>query len=296
MARVSIGVPVYSGERFLAEALESLLAQTFSDFELIIADNASTDATSEICHAYAALDHRIRYVRNESNIGVYRNCNRLIKLSKGQYFKLACADDLCHPELLARCVAVLDGDPTVVATYAKTRFIDQDGKRLSVTDPGWHLMSESPQDRMRYVIASGHWVNVFFGLTRAKDLARTRLFPLYPGGDCALLGELCLRGRVLEIPEYLFFRRIHANACSQNRDIDWQLQFFKGRRGCVQLPLWRVCLDHSRTILFSGLSARDKVSCLGMVFSRMLAGKRELLGELYTAGKYFYRATLQTSR
>lgn len=293
---VSIGLPVFNGEKFLGATLDSLLAQTYEDFELIIADNASTDSTADICRTYAALDKRIRYVRNQNNIGVYRNCNRVFGLSTGEYFKLASADDLCHPELVTRCVEVLDRDKTVVATYSKARFIDQEGKWLGLADRGWHLMSESAQERMRYVISSGHWVNVFFGLTRSKDLARTRLFPLYAGGDCALLGELSLRGRFFEIPENLFFRRIHSDASSQHTDLDWQSQFFKGRRGGVELPFWHVCLDHSRTILGSDLNTRHKISCLGMVFNRMVSGKRELLRELGRAWKYVYQVRLLSSK
>jgi glycosyltransferase involved in cell wall biosynthesis len=288
--KVTIGLPVYNGERYLADTLDCLLAQTFEDFELVIADNASTDATAAICTRYAAQDHRIRVITNETNIGVYRNCNKLISLSTGEYFKLACADDVCHPQLVARCVDVLDADPTLVIAYAKTRFIDSDGQPLPLEDPGWHLMSASPAERMRFVIASGHWVNVFSGVTRTTNLRLTRLFPLYAGADCALLGELCLMGRFCEIPEYLFFRRIHAGASSQNPDHDWQSRFFKGKRGTVELPMWHVCLDHCRTIVASRLSARDKISCLGRVFSRMYGGKRELLGELHSAWKYKTRA------
>jgi len=294
--RVSIGLPVYNGERYLAGTLESLLAQTFSDFELVVSDNASTDATPEICRRYARQDRRIRSIRNERNIGVYRNCNNLVRLSAGEYFKLACADDLCHPALLARCVAVLDAEPTVVAAYPRTRFIDDDGNPLDLADPGWHLMADSPRDRMRFVIGSGHWVNLFFGLTRSKSLSATRLFPLYAGADCALLGELSLMGRFFEIPEYLFFRRIHAAACSQHSDLEWQSRFFKGRGGRAELPLAHVCIDHCRTIISSSLSARDKLSCLGCVLRRMYGGKRELLSEVYTAWKYWSRARVFASR
>src|SRR6478752_3957116 len=125
---ISIGAPVYNGERYLAETLDSLLAQTVEDFELIISDNASTDRTPQICEAYAARDRRVRYVRNAANIGAYGNCNKVIGLSAGRYFKLAMADDVCHPQLLARCLEVMANDPGVVATYAKAQFIDQDGR------------------------------------------------------------------------------------------------------------------------------------------------------------------------
>jgi glycosyltransferase involved in cell wall biosynthesis len=293
--RVSIGLPVYNGERYLREAVESILGQTFEDFELILADNASTDGTADICRAYAAADSRIRYVRNDTNIGVYRNCNRVIQLSTGEYFKLAAADDVCHQQLVARCVDVLEADATIVAAYSRTRFMDDSGNWLALSDPGWHLMSENRRERLRYVIASVHWVNVFFGLTRASDLARTRLFPLYAGGDWRLLGELSLRGKFFEIPEYLFFRRIHANASSQNTDLEWQSKFFKGRRGSVELPLWHVSADHLRTILRSDLNGGDKWSCIGCMGRRMVSRRRRLVGELQAAATYCVRQVLQES-
>src|SRR5207244_10480282 len=108
MPRVSIGVPVYNGERYIAETLDSLLAQTFEDFELIISDNASHDRTEGICRAYAAKDSRIRYVRNSTNLGAARNYRLAVELSSGEYFRWANCDDLFAPTSLSRCVEVLD--------------------------------------------------------------------------------------------------------------------------------------------------------------------------------------------
>src|SRR5438128_3187989 len=108
---VSLGLPVFNGEAFLVQVLESILAQTYGDFELIISDNASTDATPDICRVYAARDPRIRYVRNATNVGAARNFNRVFQLSTGEYYKLANADDVCAPTLVERCVAVLDTHP-----------------------------------------------------------------------------------------------------------------------------------------------------------------------------------------
>jgi len=213
----------------------------------------------------------------------------VIKLARGEYFKLAAADDLCDENLVSRCVEVLDADPTVVLAYAMTTFIDQDGSPLSITDPGWHLPMESPQERLVYVISCGHWVNVFFGLARSRQLAATRLFPTYAGGDCRLLGELCLQGRFVEIPERLFIRRLHPEASSQNPDVGWQSRFFKGRSGCLELPFWHICLDHCRTILESNLSAAAKGACLRVVLDRMFSGKRELFLELCRSGRYVWR-------
>jgi glycosyltransferase involved in cell wall biosynthesis len=278
---------VYNGERFLREALDSLLAQTFTDFELIVRDNASSDGTGDICRAYASRDRRIRYERNATNIGVHRNCNRVFQLAVGKYFKLAAADDVCHPELLSRCVQVLEDDPTIVCAYGKVRFIDKVGCVLPLTDPGWHLMSYPAEERLRRVIVSGHWVNVFFGLSRSHELARTRLFAPYANGDYRLLAEMSLRGKFFEIPEYLFFRRLHADAASQNSDPDWQTEFFKSEE--TQLPFWSLCFDYARTILSSELSAQKKMSCVRSLGERILSGRHQLLGELHLAWKSLSR-------
>jgi glycosyltransferase involved in cell wall biosynthesis len=294
--RISIGVPVYNGEKFLAETLNSLLSQTVEDFELIISDNASTDGTAEICRSYAARDRRVRYIRNETNIGACANCNSVFRRAVGEFFKLNMADDVSHPQLLARCLEVMDASPEVVLTYGKARFIDNEGRWLDIIDPGWNLMHEAATERMRYVIASGHWVNLFYGLMRSSTLARTRLLPSYASGDYRLIGELALLGQFYEIPEYLFFRRLHAGASSQNRSADWQSLFFKGHRGRAELPFWHLCVDHTLSVLRSDLGPREKLSCIRAISERLLAGKRQLLLELHSASVSLYRSACDLSR
>src|SRR3954453_10689919 len=121
LPRVTIGVPVYNGERYLARTLEALLAQTFRDFELIITDNASTDRTVQIAQDFARRDARIRYFRADCNRGVVQNFNWCIELARGEYFHWHAADDLCEPTLIEKCVAVLDADPSVVVAFARSR-------------------------------------------------------------------------------------------------------------------------------------------------------------------------------
>lgn len=110
MPRVSVGMPIYNGERFLKAAIESILAQTLTDFELIISDNGSTDQTQEICQAYATKDQRIRYYRSAQNFGASWNHNRVFELSTSEYFKWAACDDICKPEYLEQCVEILVDD------------------------------------------------------------------------------------------------------------------------------------------------------------------------------------------
>ena len=142
--RVSVGMPVYNGQRYVKAALDSVLAQTFRDFELFISDNASTDATEEICREYAARDPRIRYSRNDENIGSARNGNRTIQLATGEYFKSAHHDDLCAPEFLARCIEVLEQHPAAVLCYPQSRVIDEHGNLMSDPEDGLDLRAPDP--------------------------------------------------------------------------------------------------------------------------------------------------------
>jgi hypothetical protein len=143
---------------------------------------------------------------------------------------------------------------------------------------------------MRYVIYSGHWVNSNFGLIRAKELVKTRLFPVYSGGDYRLMGELSLRGKFFEIPECLFFRRIHPAASGQNLGPNWKTKYITGRSGSPGLPLWHLCLDHLITVFRSDLSISKKLHMVGAVPNRMISGKRELLKELELLCKYYATA------
>ncbi|MCI0548311.1 MAG: glycosyltransferase [Candidatus Rokubacteria bacterium] len=212
--RVSVGMPVYNGGPYLALALESILAQTFGDFELIVSDNASTDGTDAICREYAARDGRIRYVRNRENIGANRNLNRVIELSSAPYVKVANADDLCHPELIERCVGQLDAHPDAVLCYGQTTLIDETGGVIGPYDDDLDLRSPRPADRFKAVITRLSLVNVHQGVMRAAALKQTGLLRDHPGADVAMLAGLALHGRFLEWPDRLFFRRMHPGASS----------------------------------------------------------------------------------
>jgi len=281
--KVNIGLPVYNGERFLKETLDSLLCQTYHDFEIIVSDNGSTDRTEEICRDYAAKDERVRYYRNATNIGVGQNFNRVFELSNSLYFKWASADDFCKPQLLARCLDVLENDDTVVLAYSKARFINEDGDDLDIADPGWDLSSAAVYERLRYCIYARHWVNCHYGLIRADALSKTRLLPSYPGGDFRLMAELSLSGKFTDIPEYLFFRRIHARASSQNTtDFKWTMKFHTGSAQRVCLPLWNLNLDHLTTIVESELNLYQKLSLVALIVKSMRREIRRLLHEVRT--------------
>jgi glycosyltransferase involved in cell wall biosynthesis len=209
---VSIGLPIYNGEKFLREALDSLLSQTFENFELIISDNASTDKTEEICRKYADKDRRIRYYRNEENIGAARNFNRVFEISTGKYFKWAAHDDICAPNFIADCVEVLDREDSVVLCYTDVQLINEDGTCID-SNLGYEpleLDALDPQKRFDDVLSRAIWCFEVFGLMRADVLKKTSLIGKYFGSDKVLLAELSLLGQFRGVDQKLFFRRIHA--------------------------------------------------------------------------------------
>src|SRR5262245_12741967 len=132
--RVTIGMPVYNGQAYLAHAIESVLGQSFSDLELIISDNGSTDETRAIAEEYAARDDRVRYLRSDTNRGAAWNYRRAFDVARGEYFRWAPADDWFAPDSVAVCVAALDANSDAVLCYPKTSLVDANGTLLRVYD------------------------------------------------------------------------------------------------------------------------------------------------------------------
>jgi glycosyltransferase involved in cell wall biosynthesis len=213
---VSIGMPVFNGENFLRKAIDSILAQTFSDFELIISDNASTDATEAICQAYALRDARVRYVRNTRNIGAGRNFDRCFHLARGRYFQWAAHDDMFAPDYLARAVAALEAQPDAVLCTCGIVEIDADDAviRTFATD----LEAATSADAVRRfacVIHTRHQCEDFFGVYRREALLGTGLIGTYSGSDRVLLAEMALRGRWVRLDAPLFLHRDHAQRATR---------------------------------------------------------------------------------
>ena len=152
---LSVGLFVYNGDRFLEEALDSILNQTFTDFELIISDNASTDRTGKIAEAYAERDRRIRYYRAERNMGAGWNVRRVYELARGKYFKQAAADDLLEPDFLRRCVQILETDPGCVLAHARTKEIDENGAFISNYVTPHKADYDDPVKRFGEVLVTG---------------------------------------------------------------------------------------------------------------------------------------------
>lgn len=205
---VSIGLPVYNAARYLRDALDSLLGQDYPNLELIISDNASDDATEEICSEYIKRDARVRYYRNAQNVGAVWNFNRVLELARGEYFMWAAHDDLRDPNYASACVAALQKRPDAVLCCTGIRFIDEDGRELHEPPSvvGIRPVGKTARERLRQVVRAMHWTDVY-SLARSSALRSTRGAVSAWGFDVIVQLELCLRGPVALVPEPLFTYR-----------------------------------------------------------------------------------------
>jgi hypothetical protein len=248
--RVTIGLPVFNGERYLAETLESILAQDFEDFELVVADNASTDRTRDIVRRFAERDHRIRLVTSDENRGAAWNFSRLVAQARGEYFKWASGDDLVRPQYLSRCVQVLDDDAGVVLAYARTSLIDADGGWLRDHDDGMHLPQEQAWSRLRD-FAMNRWLcNACFGVMRTDVMRSTGLIGPTVSSDVTFLAEMALAGKIHEVPDRLFLRRVVDTSCGLGElsRAEVSAWFDPRRRVSRTPPMLRVFRDIERVI------------------------------------------------
>jgi glycosyltransferase involved in cell wall biosynthesis len=263
LPRVSVGLPVYNGERYLEEAIRSILSQTFSDFELIISDNASTDSTEEICRAISALDPRVRYYRCEDNQGLAWNWNRVFELASGEYFHWSAHDDLFAPEFLAAAVEVLDENPTVVLCYSKEQLINEAGEVIRDYETRLNrVVSTRLQDRFGDLVLIDHWCLPIYGLIRVCALRATAGYGNYVASDRVLLAELALHGRFHEIPEHLFMFRLHPGQSIQALAFHQRAAWINpSEAGRTVFPHWRFYAEYFRCLKRARLSKRERFSC-----------------------------------
>jgi len=204
---VTIGMPVYNEERYLKQALEALLNQSFEDFELIISDNASTDHTGEICREYAAKDRRIRYYRTETNLGSIANGNRIIELSNAKYFFIASGHDMRHETFISRCVEVMENDASVVLCYPMARWLDSNSKLGEIIYAHIDTRGLSQVSACNMILWGLCYGYPMYGIMRTGALKKTGLVGKIIGPDIALLIKLSFLGKFAQVSEPLLYMR-----------------------------------------------------------------------------------------
>jgi glycosyltransferase involved in cell wall biosynthesis len=288
--RIQLGLAVYNGEKYLAETLDSILAQTYQDFELIISDNASTDRTRKICVSYAAKDRRIRYYRNRINLGFAPNYNRVFRLSTSEYFKWADYDDMLEPEFLAASIEALDSHPESVLCYPKVKIIDSTSAIVDVHDPQPDTSSCWPGERFRQLIMAPSLAIQTLGVIRRRAILKTALYESYPSSDEIFLAELAFMGPFHEIPERLLRIRLHdeqstRGALTMQRA---RVSFYDtSLRGKIILPKWRYFGGCLRAIRRAELNRTERLRSYRVMAEWLLvpAHFRAMGKDLYYAAR-----------
>jgi glycosyltransferase involved in cell wall biosynthesis len=285
--RVSIGMPVYNREKYVGASIEAHLNQTYSDFELILTDNCSTDRSEEICRAYAAKDPRVKYFRNPRNLGAAGNYRRCFELSTGEYFRWTPSDDLVSPNLLERAVDILDHDPSVFVAYPRTKLIDAEGKIISDFEERLHLMDERPSVRWRGVLKNIRLGNLHYGLNRADEFRKTGLLRNYNGGDFPLIAEMSLYGKFYELQDAFFYRRIHEEASSAMKSSTEIMAFYDpSKNEKLFLYNWVHLGAYLRSAVRAPISFSEKLRIIGFQWKWVVWDRRLYFNELSGAVRH----------
>lgn len=266
---ITVGLPVFNGAPFLRQAIDTLLAQTYRDFELIVSDNASTDDTVAIVEEYVARDSRVRLVRHPENIGAARNWNSLVPLARGRYFKWASCNDYVAPAALARYFAELESDESLILCAGRTILVSDDGTELGLYARDVDAMQVRASDRFRHIRRNIALNNLQSGLIRTELLRATSLERIYPGGDLVLVAELALYGRLKLLPEPLFYRRVGASSSTLSLSGHELQRFWSANATSRRLPLWRTHFDNMCAVLAAPIPLAEKARALLTVLRNM---------------------------
>lgn len=284
---VTIGLPVYNSERYLSQSIDSLLAQTYRDFVLIINDNASTDGTAAICKRYVQQDSRVRYFRNDVNIGNPRNFNRVFERCETPYLKWSTADDFWAPTFLEKAMEVMQRKPTVALCYPQAMLVDADGGNPQSYDDVLHLVHDDPAERFMQLLETIKLAHQHLGVIRTEFLRRTHLLGVHVGSDINLLAELALYGKFYELPERLFFRRFHKDSGSWKRgDAAHEARrYHASNKPRVAYSSWRKHSGFLRAVASSPLPLTSKIRLFAFLLRRMQWDRKQLCGELIASLK-----------
>jgi len=283
---ISIGLPVFNGEPYICESIESILAQTFKNYELIICDNASTDRTQEICELFTKNNKNLTYYRHEKNKGAAFNYNYAFSLSKGKYFKWASADDLLDSFFLEACITEIIKNPNAVLCYPKTILIDENGKKIEDYLDLMDNRLERPSKRYKKFhqrLKKSDKCNAIFGLIKTSALKESRLIDSFVNSDTVLLAELVLLGQIIEVDRPLFFRRIHSQMSIEAYKPAERTVWFDTEKRSVKRAYvnWRTGMEFIRSIKKIKIPLYEKIPCFFTSLSWMLWRRKLLWSETF---------------
>lgn len=235
--KVSVLIPTYNYARYIGEAIDSVLEQTFSDFEIIIVDNCSTDNTQEIVELYLQRDKRVKYYRNDTNIGAERNFNQCLLYANGEFIKFLNADDKFAPSILEKFVNILENDPTISIVTSYRKYIGLKNDVLIAPFKG----KVDAKTAIFYSLAKGNWIGEHTTVMFRRRNLNLGLFDisLVPFSDHDLWLRQLRVGDIYVVDEVLSYFRIHENqgtvqiSNAEEKQIYVLLQLTEYRRNAI---------------------------------------------------------------
>jgi len=218
--KLSIGLPVYNGEKFIRKCLDSILAQTFSNFEIIISDNASTDNTQTICQEYSKKDKRIRYIRQENNIGLLPNFNFVLEQAKNEFFMWIGVDDFILPDYVKKNMEILASNSNVVGSVSKIDPYNFSESQIDKIDSKFISFTKKLRTRFKKLEAfsisgtyeekvrkylTGSTCQVIYGIFRTEKLQKSIVPSLFVGLDWAEMLNVLKYGDIHVVNEVLMY-------------------------------------------------------------------------------------------
>ena len=286
---VSVGMPVFNSEKWISQSIDSILSQTYTNFELIIADNNSEDNTIEICNKFASQDKRIHIYKNNENIGAAKNFNKAFELSSGKYFKWASSNDLCAHTLLEKCTEILESREDVSLVVPKTQLIDNDGNVIDLCDEDMHLMDDISFDRFNKFLERIRLNNAEQGLIRSKILKETNLQSVYPNSDTVLMAEIAARGKVFQIQEYLLSRRQSSSSTTKFMTDNEVSKFYSPKKNYISHPTLRTFFEYFLLTFKLPVDLREKMKFLYYSLRYLYWNKKSLASDFHEQWNNFIR-------
>jgi glycosyltransferase involved in cell wall biosynthesis len=277
--KISVGIPAYNSAAHIGLTIEGLLSQTYGDFELIVSDNASTDATRDIVGEYMRKDPRIRYERHSVNVGANPNYSYLVHRANGEFFKWSSSSDWCAPTFLESCLSELTANPDSVLAVPRTCLFQDSPKSAEAYDHDISLLDDSPSARLRALNETIRLNNAVNGLIRASALRSTRLVPRYIGADVVFMEHLALLGKFRLIDQRLFYRRMDRATATALQDDKGKLTHHYPKHSLgMLLQGSKKQIGRLRVALRAPLSLGERMRVIALV-AKMIYWERAFLNE-----------------
>jgi glycosyltransferase involved in cell wall biosynthesis len=252
---VSIGIPLYNDEDYVEESLKSLLNQTYKKFEIIISDDNSTDNSPDICKKYTKKDNRIKYFKNNKNLGEIDNFNQVIRLAKGKYFMWATGHDKWNKGYISKCIQKLEENPKASVCFSYRKYIDKDGDEIKLDKKKLNTLNNPKFIRFIKSI----WIlcdHVFYGVIKTDKLKKTRGYLYVLGPDHVLRTEMAFQGEFAQIEEELLYMRIHREENQEEAELRRLTRWSKKK----EMNFFYLYLPHLATVHEYSLAAIHNIN------------------------------------